>query len=700
MTDLGARRRIAILGGGAGSMAAAWALTSLPDAQNRFDITVYQMGWRLGGKGASGRNAQYHDRIEEHGLHIWAGFYQNAFKMMRELYAALPADGRLFTRWDQAFLPHSLVALQENVDGEWIPWPIDLEQFGGEVPGVGGELPTPWQYFKRILDLLQQHVEKAAVLPKTDQAHTPPPGLFLRLEQHLVESLAGHIRRDAHALLGAASRLAEQLPDDVATHSADHHQALLWMLREAVRVGGDVLGALGRRNNDARRLHDILSLGGATLVGFLEDKVVSEGFEVINDEEWSAWMQRHGATPASLQSAMVSGIYDYVFGYVDGDASRPSIEAGTAIHGVVRLLLTYKGAVFYEMQAGMGDIVFAPAYEVLKSRGVRFEFFRRVERLEAAVDGTRVERIVVRRQAEVKGGGEYQPLRRVRDVPSWPSAPNLDQLVDGDTLAGAEFESAWAPPTGTLSTLECGRDFDDVIVGISIGALKYICADLAPKGSAFERMLEQVQTVQTCSMQLWLCGDAASAGAYVPARTVSAYAQDLNTWSDMSFLLGRETWPDHGPQFLGYFCGQFADATQIPGFADHEFPARERERFRAAATRWLHDNTAGIWPKTCGPNGFEWPCLYDATNGHGESRLASQYLRVNIDPTERYVLSLPGTSKFRLRAGESGFSNLFLTGDWVRTSINAGCVEAAVMAGMDAAAALSGDPINIVGGLR
>jgi uncharacterized protein with NAD-binding domain and iron-sulfur cluster len=63
------------------------------------------------------------------------------------------------------------------------------------------------------------------------------------------------------------------------------------------------------------------------------------------------------------------------------------------------------------------------------------------------------------------------------------------------------------------------------------------------------------------------------------------------------------------------------------------------------------------------------------------------------------VLSVPGSSKYRLRAGESGFSNLYLAGDWVRTSLNAGCVEAAVMAGMDAAAALSGDPIHIVGGL-
>jgi len=63
------------------------------------------------------------------------------------------------------------------------------------------------------------------------------------------------------------------------------------------------------------------------------------------------------------------------------------------------------------------------------------------------------------------------------------------------------------------------------------------------------------------------------------------------------------------------------------------------------------------------------------------------------------VLSLPGTSRYRLRAGHSGYANLFLAGDWVKTSINAGCVEAAVMAGMDAASALSGVRIPVIGGL-
>ena len=94
-------RRIAILGGGVASLSTALELTSTPDWQTRYDITVYQMGWRLGGKGASSRNPAAAGRIEEHGLHVWFGCYDNAFRaaarLLRRAWTpcrrALPDDG-------------------------------------------------------------------------------------------------------------------------------------------------------------------------------------------------------------------------------------------------------------------------------------------------------------------------------------------------------------------------------------------------------------------------------------------------------------------------------------------------------------------------------------------------------------------------------------------------------------------------------
>jgi glycine/D-amino acid oxidase-like deaminating enzyme len=44
--------RVAILGGGAGGLAAAFELTATPALREQYEVTVYTQGWRLGGKGA------------------------------------------------------------------------------------------------------------------------------------------------------------------------------------------------------------------------------------------------------------------------------------------------------------------------------------------------------------------------------------------------------------------------------------------------------------------------------------------------------------------------------------------------------------------------------------------------------------------------------------------------------------------------
>src|SRR6185436_13369510 len=114
--------RVAIVGGGCAAMTAALELTR-PEQEGRFAVTVYQMGWRLGGKGASGRGP--HDRIEEHGLHLWMGFYENAFLLMRQCYEEAqrdPATCRIAT-WRDAFTPDPWNGVADRTrDGRWLPW--------------------------------------------------------------------------------------------------------------------------------------------------------------------------------------------------------------------------------------------------------------------------------------------------------------------------------------------------------------------------------------------------------------------------------------------------------------------------------------------------------------------------------------------------------------------------------------------------
>jgi len=115
MPAFGRPRRIVVLGGGASALSAVFHITDRPEWRRWFDITVYQMGWRLGGKGASGRNLQQHARIEEHGLHVWPGFYDHSFRMMRrcwEEYAPLGLSK--FQDWSDGFVPQRHVVLHER----------------------------------------------------------------------------------------------------------------------------------------------------------------------------------------------------------------------------------------------------------------------------------------------------------------------------------------------------------------------------------------------------------------------------------------------------------------------------------------------------------------------------------------------------------------------------------------------------------
>ena len=82
-SDTAAPVKVAILGGGMAALAAAFEITKTPG----FEVTIYTLGWRLGGKCASSRGV--YDRIEEHGIHGFLGSYFNAFPMLAEVYKLL-----------------------------------------------------------------------------------------------------------------------------------------------------------------------------------------------------------------------------------------------------------------------------------------------------------------------------------------------------------------------------------------------------------------------------------------------------------------------------------------------------------------------------------------------------------------------------------------------------------------------------------
>nr|MDC2855574.1 FAD-dependent oxidoreductase [Ningiella sp. W23] len=166
------REKIVIIGGGVSAMTAALYLTEQSDWQQHRAITVYQQGWRLGGKGASGRNAASGQRIEEHGLHVWFGAYVNSFKTIETVYTKLqrPADSPLST-WQQALKPHSFIALEEYIDGQWQTWPIDFPLLPGN-PADGSLDITPWDFIKMTLAWLKSGYLIYSQQQKSQQKYT------------------------------------------------------------------------------------------------------------------------------------------------------------------------------------------------------------------------------------------------------------------------------------------------------------------------------------------------------------------------------------------------------------------------------------------------------------------------------------------------------------------------------------------------
>jgi hypothetical protein len=206
-----------------------------------------------------------------------------------------------------------------------------------------------------------------------------------------------------------------------------------------------------------------------------------------------------------------------------------------------------------------------------------------------------------------------------------------------------------------------------------------VAAELIADRSEWREMVHHVRTVATKAYQLWLWPDEAELGWPHAGSTISAYTRPFETWASMPQTLWAEDWPDgeRRPGAVAYFCSSLGAP-----WPTAEAPVDYAERFR----RQVHQEADRHTDSHLGlffPNGL-------AENGFDRGLVAGQHVSVNIDPSDRYVQSVPGSDKYRLRVDESGYENLVLAGDWTDCGMNAGCIEAAVMSGLQAANVLMG----------
>ena len=466
--------RIAILGGGVAALSAAYEL-SHSRQQGRFKVTVYQLGWRLGGKCASGRDPDDGMRITEHGPHLLFGFYDNGFEMMDECYADLHRPvGHPFRSFMDALIGSNDCCVMENIAGVWSPWQPVFALPGK--PGAEGAL-SRWQVALNAIGRLAEHIEASGDV--FDDAHNDVDkvdvekafqGFDALLNRHCNARLAAEsktqltrikVEDDAHRglivirgalrLMKASAAAAQERAKKIEIKNGEvpHEDALA--LAEHFRCLQQLIQFVGtffaRGDDDVRHWIILGDLGATVLLGATLGELLlptRRSLLAANKFEYQDWLRDFHAMDDTINSAIVTAMYDTVFGYLGGDIHQGGdIEAGSAVRAQLDMV-SCRGNFFWKMRAGTGDVIAAPLYERLKAQGVEFQFFSQVVDVVPSADGPSVAEVHIVRQAEVLNQ-PYRPLLECKGIPVWPDRPDLDQLKNGQSYQDIDFEAYSVP---------------------------------------------------------------------------------------------------------------------------------------------------------------------------------------------------------------------------------------------------------------
>ncbi len=694
----GEKRKIAILGGGIGGLTAALDLTATPELREKYEVTVHQMGWRLGGKCATGRNPDMFDRIEEHGIHGFTGAYFNALPMMKAAYeewATLdetdygPAPDHPLATFEKAFPPRDSSFFWELHDGRLKRWRIYRPPNGLTLEDAQkfGTLASWLKFMKKAFAQRPPDPDEA---PSPDATPTQPRDEVLDPFLDEVEKeIGGADAPNAPCGSGAAKDLdlgtmPDRLKQPPCAQKAEETDA-------------------ERRDRITRTLLEVI------LRGLMIDDIEAKGFKSVDHENFADWLRRHGAPEDVMASPLAVSPINTTYQYPNGDYTRPpQMSASAYLQWFLRGFVTL-GHAFYLFAGGSGETLVTPIYAILRKRGVKFEFFHRVESIEAERDI--VSEVKVTKQASVKRG-EYDPFVRVRGLHAWPHTPIYDQLENAEALKGVDLENPYADleDIGERLSLKVGEDFDHVVIAMPIGALKLAAAPLGRRDADWRAMLEGMTSIGTQNMQIWMSksleklGEVGRDPAGGPWYFLAGnYRGGPHGHADFSKYIEFESWPaDATPKTCIYFSG----VLQPDG---ENAPSRSADDARAKAECLALLKMAGsqLRPGFSNPAATASPfpmdfgllaCPHDES-AKGLDRFDHQYWRSNTYPSERYTSSPPGTKALRLDPLDAKFRNATVAGDWTDFGMNVGSFEGACMSGKLAASAIepSLDPARIVG---
>ncbi len=720
------RKKVVVLGGGPSACAAAFYLARQRD---RYDVSMYTLGWRLGGKCAAGRSSTAAERIEEHGLHAFLGFYNNAIRTIGEVWteAGLPIatdEGPVAG----AFEGKLDVGLMDQHRGTWRFFEtgqVRNDGVPGSIPLTEGErLPGFGDIMLGVLDRVRSEIRRQLDLPTFGD----------KLGQHLVEAedetmwdrlvqtldqIVGNVRESS--LVQALERsidyvqeiAVEEVVDGIAKGRA-LFDGIAWLLRL-------VRSTLVRSYDDEEVDADAttwfqwgsLDVTLTIAIGIIESRTPQ--LDALDRHDFREWLVAHGMDERNSHTSTVEMVYETLFATADAVPGQPvrddKLACGVAVRWFLLVAFGYEGYPAYDFRYSCPQTMLTPYYLALTKLGVDIHFFHRVDELQIEGEGDerRLAGIRMRRQATVKAGSSaYDPFlppgKRVDPdgLRAWPHAPRYEQLQEGEQLreAGIDLEDAWSGWGGVADVLlQQGQDFDICVLGIPHGALAPLSRQLTDDRSesfspAWAEMIAGITVCRTFSFQLWFDRTAEELYSGPPRDLLTGFAVPWPSMGDFTHLVQWEGWPaDMTPKYLAYFTGAKEAGAYLDDhpFTDKGWPQQVAAETTEEMIAWLRDNHGHMFDRVEGWDDF-CAALTAPAELKGEDRLRWQYFTSRIQPSDLYVLSRPLEMRHRLGQDESGVRDLFLCGDWTRTDLNCGCVEAATQSGMLAARVISGQP--------
>jgi hypothetical protein len=259
--------------------------------------------------------------------------------------------------------------VERTGDGEWLRWTAHLPP----TPGLPGD-PLPESHRFSLPYYLMQSAALVRTLLSTLQSRASQgdardaSGDAAGAGDPVARWISRLSTYGGLASLALLAQAASALELGLRSLSRESENSLLRLVEAIAANAREQIDDLARRDPYAGRLWTILDLTLASMRGIIRSGLLDDprGFDAIDDYDCREWLLLNGASRRAVDSAFVKGLYDLGFSYEDGDPRRPRIAAGQSLRATIRAFFTYRRSFFWRMQAGMGDIVFAPLYQAMK----------------------------------------------------------------------------------------------------------------------------------------------------------------------------------------------------------------------------------------------------------------------------------------------------------------------------------------------